>query len=123
MTDLINNPEHYKSASAIGRRILRSVKLDKDNAHIDAGHCRMLLGTKLDLDGECIDAIESSEYFQNYHAGNVIKYVWRAGAKDDIKKDLGKARWYADRYLGFYRSDPLMIGLRDAIEVELLAIG
>ena len=103
MIDLINNPKHYTNVSEIGRRILRSVRID--------------------LDGDCIDAIESSEYFQNYHAGNVLKYVWRSGQKDDARHDLGKARWYADRYLGFYRSDPLMIGLREAIEVELLAIG
>ena len=107
MADLINNPTHYKSASEIGRRILRSANLDK------------FASIKLDLEGTCIDAVESSEYFQNAHAFSVLKYIWRSGQKDDIKKDLGKARWYADRYLGFYRPDPLMLGLRDAIEFEL----
>ena len=123
MTDLINNPEHYKGVSEIGRRILTAVKLDQDNTRIDAGHSRMIMGTKINLDGTCIDAVESSDYFQNSHAFSVLKYVWRSGKKNDAKVDLGKARWYAKRYLEFYRPDPLMLGLRDAIEVELLAIG
>lgn len=29
--------------------------------------------------------------------GNVVKYVSRAGHKDDAVKDLKKARWYLNR--------------------------
>ena len=32
----------------------------------------------------------------NFNLGNVIKYVSRAGRKDDILKDLMKARQYLD---------------------------
>lgn len=42
---------------------------------------------------ECIDVVE---HF-NFNLGNVIKYVWRAGEKDDLIIDLRKARWYIDR--------------------------
>ena len=77
----------------------------------------------MNLDGKCIDAIEACEYFQVSHSSNVLKYIWRAGLKaEDARDDLEKAQWYADRYLSFYRSDPWMLGLRDAIKAELLAL-
>jgi Protein of unknwon function (DUF3310) len=44
---------------------------------------------------ETIDFIEAKEL--NYHIGNVVKYVTRAGHKDDRLQDLQKARWYLDR--------------------------
>lgn len=44
-----------------------------------------------------IDYIESKPNL-NYHLGNVIKYVSRAGLKTPNPiKDLKKARWYLDR--------------------------
>jgi len=48
---------------------------------------------------EVIDAIEDWEL--PYHLGNVVKYVARAGRKDQAKtiEDLKKARWYLDRYI------------------------
>lgn len=33
----------------------------------------------------------------NYHLGNTVKYISRAGKKGDIVEDLEKARWYLDR--------------------------
>lgn len=30
----------------------------------------------------------------NFNIGNAIKYLWRAGLKDDAKQDLQKAAWY-----------------------------
>ena len=46
---------------------------------------------------ETIDFIEAKGL--NYHLGNVVKYVSRAGKKDPAKKleDLKKARWYLER--------------------------
>lgn len=46
---------------------------------------------------EVIDFIEDKNF--NYHRGNVIKYVSRAGKKGPGKEleDLKKARWYLDR--------------------------
>lgn len=46
---------------------------------------------------EAIDAIEAFEL--DYHLGNAVKYILRAGHKDDIKQDIAKARWYLDRKL------------------------
>ena len=39
---------------------------------------------------ECIDVVRHLPFSQ----GNAMKYVWRAGHKDDIKQDLDKALWY-----------------------------
>lgn len=46
---------------------------------------------------EVIDFIEDKKL--NYHRGNVVKYIARAGKKDPAKEleDLKKARWYLDR--------------------------
>ena len=41
---------------------------------------------------ECIDYIMDKGF--NFNLGNVIKYVTRAGLKDDKLKDLEKARDY-----------------------------
>lgn len=43
-----------------------------------------------------IEAIEVCEHFP-FSIGNVIKYLWRAGLKNDAIEDLKKARWYLDR--------------------------
>lgn len=46
---------------------------------------------------ETIDAIEA--WGLNFHLGNAVKYISRAGKKDPAKtvEDLSKARWYLDR--------------------------
>lgn len=44
---------------------------------------------------EVIDYIEDKEF--NYHLGNAIKYISRAGKKDDYVQDLEKAKWYINR--------------------------
>ncbi len=46
---------------------------------------------------ECIDIIE--DLGLNFNLGSALKYIWRAGRKDDLVKDLEKARWYLDREL------------------------
>lgn len=46
---------------------------------------------------EVIDAIEA--WGLGFHAGNVVKYVARAGRKGDALEDLKKARWYLDRLI------------------------
>lgn len=43
-----------------------------------------------------IEAIEVTEHF-DFCRGNAIKYIWRAGLKNDELEDLKKARWYLDR--------------------------
>ena len=46
---------------------------------------------------EVIDFIEDKVL--NFHRGNAVKYIARAGKKDPTKEieDLKKARWYLDR--------------------------
>lgn len=49
---------------------------------------------------ECIDAIEAAlgrDGFIAFLRGQVIKYNWRCGLKDNAAQDAAKARWYADR--------------------------
>lgn len=42
---------------------------------------------------ECIDVTEH----MNFNRGSAIKYIWRAGMKDDIIQDLKKAEFYVKR--------------------------
>ena len=44
---------------------------------------------------EVIKVIEAWEL--NFHLGNAVKYIARAGYKGDQLTDLKKARWYLDR--------------------------
>ena len=48
---------------------------------------------------EVIDIIEAYEL--DFHLGNAIKYILRAGKKEGSseKEDLGKAAWYIQRKL------------------------
>lgn len=42
---------------------------------------------------ECITVTEH----MSFCLGNAVKYIWRAGLKDDALQDLKKARFYLDR--------------------------
>jgi len=53
---------------------------------------------------EAIDVIEAF-FPDNYHLGNVFKYLARAGKKDDAVQDLCKARWYLERAIGRLEAD------------------
>ena len=44
---------------------------------------------------ETIDFIEAKKL--DFHLGNAVKYISRAGKKEDKLKDLLKAQWYIDR--------------------------
>lgn len=46
-----------------------------------------------------VETIDIVEHF-SFNVGNAIKYLWRAGVKDDDPiTDLKKARWYISREL------------------------
>jgi hypothetical protein len=53
-----------------------------------------------DITYEAIKVIEAWEL--NFHLGNVVKYISRAGKKDSnkTKEDLLKAQWYLNRFIG-----------------------
>ena len=58
---------------------------------------------------ECIDAMESAltaDEFRGYLKGQVIKYTWRLGLKDDPEIEIGKAIWYAERLRRFLGAQP-----------------
>ena len=44
---------------------------------------------------EVIDVIE--DWNLGFNLGNAVKYIGRAGHKDDIVQDLEKAKWYIER--------------------------
>lgn len=47
---------------------------------------------------ESVEPIDLIEAFNlNFSRANVIKYVARAGRKDDELQDLKKAKWYLER--------------------------
>lgn len=51
---------------------------------------------------ETIDFIQaklSPEEFAGYCRGNMLKYIARAGHKDDAGQDMRKALWYGERWL------------------------
>jgi hypothetical protein len=43
-----------------------------------------------------IECIQITEHM-NFCLGNAVKYIWRAGLKNNAIEDLRKARWYIDR--------------------------
>lgn len=46
-----------------------------------------------------VECIQITEHM-NFNLGNAIKYIWRAGLKENSPvKDLEKARWYVEREL------------------------
>jgi len=42
---------------------------------------------------ECIDVVQH----MNFCLGNAMKYIWRAGLKQDAIEDLQKAKWYIEK--------------------------
>jgi hypothetical protein len=65
---------------------------------------------------ECIDIVRH----MGFNIGNVIKYCWRAGLKDNNSdiQDLEKARWYLDDEIR-KRKSALERSFRNRIEKEL----
>ena len=51
---------------------------------------------------DVIDIVK--DYSLNFNKGNILKYVIRAGKKDDELLDLLKAKDYLDREIEFLRS-------------------
>ena len=68
---------------------------------------------------EVIDFIEDKRL--NYHRGNAVKYICRAGKKDPAKEveDLQKAAWYINREIQRLEAQKQ----KDARAEELRAIG
>lgn len=55
-----------------------------------------------DSEISCIDAMVSAfgrEETSHFCKINAMKYVWRLGHKDDEAQEIGKIKWYLDKYL------------------------
>ena len=52
---------------------------------------------------ETIKVIEA--WGLGFHLGNAVKYISRAGKKDDRLQDLLKARWYIEREIARMESN------------------
>ena len=52
---------------------------------------------------EAIDVIE--DWKLNFNLGNTVKYISRAGHKDDIIQDLKKSLWYLQREIDRLEKD------------------
>lgn len=69
---------------------------------------------------ECIDALESAltpEEFAGFLKGQVIKYTWRCGRKDDIATEMKKAQWYAERLVLLHSKTKINEGLEGFIKL------
>lgn len=51
-----------------------------------------------------VECIQITEHM-NFCLGNAVKYIWRAGLKENSIQDLEKARWYIDRELERRRTE------------------
>lgn len=59
-----------------------------------------------------VECIQITEHM-NFCLGNAMKYIWRAGLKDDAIQDLEKAKWYLERELEKRRKEQEQATLRD----------
>jgi hypothetical protein len=51
---------------------------------------------------ECIDAMIGAygeQAVKMFCKINAFKYLWRLGEKDDEAQEIGKIKWYLDKYL------------------------
>lgn len=51
---------------------------------------------------ECIDAMVSAfgrKEVATFCKINAMKYIWRLGHKDDEAQEIGKIKWYLDKYI------------------------
>jgi hypothetical protein len=51
---------------------------------------------------ECIDAMISAfgkPAVRDFCKINAFKYLWRLGHKDEEEQEIGKIKWYLDKYM------------------------
>lgn len=71
-----------------------------------------------DSDISCIDAMVSAfgrKEVATFCKINAMKYIWRLGHKDEEAQEIGKIKWYLDKYLELTKP---LVGVRlDAEEL------
>lgn len=65
---------------------------------------------------EAIKVIEA--WHLDFHLGNVVKYIARAGKKSDRLEDLEKAKWYLDRSIENLKGQRKIFKEQDAIKLS-----
>lgn len=81
------NTDHLDPAPSMPKQYLSELKSKEMVNH--PSHYQTSSGM------EVIDVIEA--FNLGFCLGNVVKYILRAGHKDDILQDLKKAKWYLER--------------------------
>lgn len=68
---------------------------------------------------ECIDYIEDQDL--DFHLGNAVKYITRAGLKDEAQyvRDLEKAIWYIGRRIELFRKRTQQERLKPVAHIEV----
>lgn len=89
---MIDDPSDPRSWDAIMARVNAQSRPDVVNSppHYTVGGIETI---------DFIQAKLSPEEFAGYCRGNMLKYIARAGHKDDAGQDMRKALWYGERWL------------------------
>lgn len=102
-----NANEHNVATKANATTKARATYANETISAINPAHYRQGSGV------ECIDVVRHFPFAQ----GNAMKYVWRAGYKDDVEQDLKKALWYVNDCIAQNAGVAIMEG---SIEANLL---
>lgn len=87
--------ERYPKGIFVRKGYCKIVEEDKEEDNLDDAVNQPSHYTQGSI--ECIDYIEDKNL--NFHRGNAVKYITRAGVKDQSREieDLRKAVWYLNR--------------------------
>lgn len=90
MTDLYVSQDEYEA-------LLRGDR-DEPDAVNSPRHYRLTLPDGAEIEAiDYIQAVVGDEGFVSYCHASALKYLSRAGRKDDYAEDLRKAAWFATR--------------------------
>ena len=84
-----------------------SLDITKEKILVGENKCKEKINNPPHYEAKGIKVIDVIEAFDlNFHLGNVLKYILRAGRKtEEIQEDIKKAKWYLDRYLQLITPD------------------
>ncbi len=89
----------YEEANITDEEIIRNYNIIFDDNKTETSQKKEMVNHPSHYQGnkfEVIDIIE--DYKLDFCLGNAVKYILRAGKKDDIIQDINKAIWYLERF-------------------------
>lgn len=89
----------YEESNITDEEIIRNYNIIFDDNKTETSHIKEMVNHPSHYQGnkfEVIDIIE--DYNLDFCLGNAVKYILRAGKKDDIIQDINKAIWYLERF-------------------------